>query len=232
MKKQIPNLLTLLNLISGFIAIIMIMKGELRISVWLISASLLFDFGDGLAARLLNAYSEIGLQLDSLADLVSFGVAPGLLMYRMIASAGGAESIAGYLPFISILIPAFGALRLARFNIDKAQSDHFRGLPTPGTAFFIISLVFASEYGESQLIEGLLDSRLVLSFLAALFASLMITGIPMFSFKFRHLRFKGNELRIVFIGSCILLIAGAGFASLPLIIILYIVVSILWAVIS
>jgi len=232
MKKQIPNTLTLLNLISGFIAIIMIMNGNLKLSVWFISASLLFDFGDGLAARLLKAYSEIGLQLDSLADMVSFGVAPGLLMYRLIVSAEGLDQYEGLLGYLPVLIPAFSGLRLAKFNIDKAQSDHFSGLPTPATAFFIISLVFAAEYGQSQLIEGLLDSRLVLSFLTVLFASLMITNIPMFSFKFRHFRFKGNELRIVFIGSSVLLIAGAGFAALPLIIILYIIVSVTWAIIS
>lgn len=232
MKKQIPNTLTLLNLVSGFIAIIMIMNGNLKLSVWFISASLIFDFGDGLAARLLKAYSEIGVQLDSLADMVSFGVAPGLLMYRLIVSAEGLDQYEGFLAYLPVLIPAFSGLRLAKFNIDKAQSDHFMGLPTPATAFFIISLVFAAEYGQSQLIEGLLDSRLVLSFLTVLFASLMITNIPMFSFKFRHFRFKGNELRIVFIGSSVLLIAGAGFAALPLIIILYIIVSLIWAVIS
>ncbi|MBN1387810.1 MAG: CDP-diacylglycerol--serine O-phosphatidyltransferase [Bacteroidales bacterium] len=232
MKKQIPNFLTLLNLVSGFIAIILIMQGNLRLSVWFLTASLIFDFGDGLAARLLDAYSDIGLQLDSLADMVSFGVAPGLIMYQLILSAEGADSIAMYLQYIPVLIPAFSGLRLARFNIDKAQSDHFRGLPTPGNAFFIISLVFAGEYGESQLIDNLVNSRIVLSFLTVLFSTLMITGIPMFSFKFRHLRFKGNELRIVFLGSSVLLIAGAGFASLPLIIIIYIIVSIIWALIS
>ena len=232
MKKQIPNFLTLLNLVSGFIAIILIMRGNLRLSVWFITASLLFDFSDGLAARLLNAYSNIGLQLDSLADMVSFGVAPGLLMYRLILSAEGADTIAGYLQYIPVLIPTFSGLRLARFNIDKAQSEHFRGLPVPGNAFFIISLVFASEYGESPLIESLVNSRIVLCFLTVLFCSLMITRIPMFSFKFRHLRFKGNELRIVFLGSSVLLIAGTGFAALPLIIILYIIVSVIWAIIS
>ena len=232
MKKQIPNLLTLLNLVSGFISIILIMHGNLRLAVWFISVSLLLDFADGLAARLLNAYSDMGLQLDSLADIVSFGVAPGLLMYRLINSAGGADSIAGYLQYVPILIPAYSAIRLARFNIDNARSDQFRGLPAPGNAFFIISLVFASEYGNSPLIKNLLGSRLILCSLTAIFSTLMITTIPMFSFKFRHLRFKGNELRIVFLGSCIILIAGAGFSSLPLIIILYIIVSIIMAIIS
>ncbi|MGM0665678.1 MAG: CDP-diacylglycerol--serine O-phosphatidyltransferase [Bacteroidota bacterium] len=232
MKKHIPNFLTLLNLVSGFIAIIMIMNGNLRLAVWLIAASLLFDFGDGLAARLLKAYSELGVQLDSLADMVSFGVAPGLLMYSLILSAEGLDSIEPYIKYLPVLIPLFSAIRLARFNIDKSGGDHFRGLPTPGNAFFIISLVFASEYGTSQLIEGLISSRIVLCFLTVVFSSLMITGIPMFSFKFRHLRFKGNELRIVFLGSSALLIAGAGMASLPLIIILYIIVSVIWAIIS
>ncbi|MBS0011547.1 MAG: CDP-diacylglycerol--serine O-phosphatidyltransferase [Bacteroidales bacterium] len=232
MKKHVPNVLTLLNLVSGFIAIILIMNGNLRLSVWLISLSLLLDFADGLAARLLDAYSELGLQLDSLADMVSFGVAPGLLMYRLIASAEGADSLAQYLQYVPVLIPAFTGIRLARFNIDKGHSDYFKGLPTPGNAFFIISLVFAWEYGESQLVQGLLNSRIVLCFLTLVFSTLMITNIPMFSFKFRHLRFKGNELRIVFLGSSLLLVAGAGFASLPLIILLYIIVSVIWAIIT
>ncbi|MEA1887767.1 MAG: CDP-diacylglycerol--serine O-phosphatidyltransferase [Bacteroidota bacterium] len=232
MKKQIPNFLTLLNLASGFLAIILIMQGNIILSVWFITASLIFDFADGLLARLLNAYSQIGIQLDSLADIVSFGIAPGLLMYHFILSAEGADSLALCLQYVPVIIPVFSGLRLARFNIDGAHSNHFRGLPTPGNAFFIISLVFASQYGESQLIENLLNSRLILCFLTVLFASLMITKIPMFSFKFKHLRFKGNELRIVFIGASALLIAGAGFSSLPLIIILYVVVSIIWAIIT
>jgi CDP-diacylglycerol--serine O-phosphatidyltransferase len=202
------------------------------VAVWLLVASLIFDFGDGLAARLLNAYSDLGLQLDSLADMVSFGVAPGIIMYQLILSARGAEQVADYLIYVPVIIPLFSGLRLAKFNIDRAQSEQFRGLATPGNAFFIFSLVLANHYSDSIMIENLVQSRISLVALTVVFGSLLITNIPMFSFKFRNLKFKGNELRILFIASCLLLFIGTGFASLPLIIILYIIVSVTWAIIN
>jgi len=226
MKKYIPNFLTLLNLASGFVSIIFILNGDILTAVWVLMVALLFDFLDGMAARLLHAWSELGKQLDSLADVVSFGVAPGLLMYVMIRDASGMEYAASYLPYISILIPVLSGLRLGIFNIDSEQSDTFRGLPTPANAFFIFSLVLAGNYSDSNLIENLITSREILLFFTLCFSLLMVTRIPMISLKVKHIRLKGNELRLLFLGASILLFVLAGMASLPLIIIIYIVVSV------
>lgn len=226
MKKYIPNLITLLNLASGFIAIIFFTRGEIVLSAWLIVLALLFDYLDGLAARLLNARSELGVQLDSLADVVSFGVAPGLLMYYMLQQATGAESVKEYLLYLPVLIPVLSGLRLGIFNIDKSQKESFRGLPTPANAIFIIGLIIAAEYSDSALIKMMYSSRWVLALFTLCFSILMVTRIPMFSFKIKHFRFKGNELRIIFIVLAAVLALGTGAASVPLIIILYIAVAI------
>jgi len=217
---------------AGFIAVIYILNDNLVTAVWFLTAALLFDFLDGLAARLLNAYSDIGAQLDSLADMISFGVAPGLIMYTLMKQANGAEFLDQVPIFLPILIPLLSGIRLAKFNVDKAQSEYFKGLPTPANAFFIFSLVLANEYSDSQLIENFVSTRWILGVFTLIFSYLLITKIPMFSFKFRNLRFKGNELRLVFLASCLLLVIGTGFASLPLIIILYITVSVTWAIIN
>lgn len=225
MKKHIPNLLSLLNLASGFLSVIFIMNGEILVAVWILMAALLFDFLDGLAARILHSWSELGKQLDSLADVVSFGVAPGLLMYILIRDGSGMEYASRYLPYISLIIPVLSGLRLGIFNIDKEQTESFRGLPTPANAFFIFSLVLAANYSDSKLIENFISSREILLFFTLCFSILMVTRIPMISLKVKHFRLKGNELRLLFLGSSILLFVLAGMPSLPLIIIIYIVVS-------
>lgn len=226
MKRYIPNILTLINLAAGFIAILLIFNGDKRSAVWLLCAAMVLDFADGLAARLLGAYSELGKQLDSLADVVSFGVAPGILMYLMIRDASGLEFMGEHAAWISIIIPVLSGLRLAIFNIDTEQSDSFRGLPTPANAFFTFSLVLASLYSDSGLIESVTSSREILTALTIILSVLMVTRIPMISLKIKSVRFKGNELRLIFIGLSLLLFILAGVASLPLIIIIYIVVSI------
>lgn len=226
MRRHIPNILTLINLAAGFIAVIFIMNGESRTAVWLLCAALLFDFADGMAARLLGAYSELGKQLDSLADVVSFGVAPGILMYIMIRDASGMNFIGEASAWVAVMIPVLSGLRLAIFNLDTEQSESFRGLPTPANAFFVFSLVLASLYSDSKLIESVTSSRELLTILTVILSVLMITRIPMISLKVKTIRLKGNELRIIFIGLSILLFILAGVASLPLIIIIYIVVSI------
>jgi CDP-diacylglycerol--serine O-phosphatidyltransferase len=226
MRRHIPNILTLINLAAGFVAILFIMNGESLTAVWLLCAALLFDFADGMAARLLGAYSELGKQLDSLADVISFGVAPGILMYIMIRDASGMNFIGEASAWIAVIIPVLSGLRLAVFNLDSEQSDSFRGLPTPANAFFVFSLVLASLYSDSKLIESVTSSRELLIILTVILSLLMITRIPMISLKVKTIRLKGNELRIIFLGLSILLFILAGVASLPLIIIIYIVVSI------
>ena len=230
MKRHIPNLLTLLNLASGFISIIFILNDEIVIAVWVLLIALLFDFSDGMAARILKAYSDLGRELDSLADMVSFSVAPGLLMFVMIRDAVGMEYLGTNLAYVAVLIPVFSGLRLAVFNLDTEQTDSFRGLPTPASAFFVFSLVLASHYSDSKLIESLVTSRGMLLFFTLCFSVLMVTRIPMISLKVKHLRLKGNELRLLFLLSSALLFALAGVAALPLIIIIYIVVSLAYSI--
>ncbi|HUS87574.1 MAG TPA: CDP-diacylglycerol--serine O-phosphatidyltransferase [Bacteroidales bacterium] len=232
MKKHIPNLFTLLNLASGFLAVIFILNDQLITGVWILIAALVFDFLDGLFARLLNAYSDLGKQLDSLADMVSFGVAPGIIIYYLIRFASGSEFLGDNVAFVAVLVPLLAGVRLARFNLDKGQTDHFEGLPTPANAFFIFSLVLAIEYSESAIIINFTTNRWLLLLFTVGFSILMVTRLPMLSLKFRNFRFKGNELRYLFLVSCILLFAGAGFASLPLIIFIYITVSVIYAIIS
>jgi len=195
------------------------------IAAWVLVAALIFDFLDGTLARLLKASSPLGIQLDSLADLVSFGVVPGLMMHHLIINASGAELFKDYLIWLPLIIPVLAALRLAIFNLDESQSDSFKGLPTPANAIFIMGLIITSEMSESQIIESLYSSRWVLTFFTICFSGLMITRVPMFSLKVKHFRFKGNELRFIFILLTILLAAGTGVDSIPLIIILYITVS-------
>jgi CDP-diacylglycerol--serine O-phosphatidyltransferase len=232
MKKYIPNLLTLLNLASGFLAIIFILNQEVLIAVWILLAALILDFLDGMAARLFNAYSDLGKQLDSLADMVSFGVAPGILMYNLLLDATGMEYLGDYIAYAAVIIPVLSGLRLGIFNLDSEQTDSFRGLPTPANAFFIFSLILAGHYSDSNLIVSLISSKEILLFFTLCFSVLMITRIPMISLKVKHFRLKGNELRLLFIASSVLLFVLAGVASLPLIIIIYIVVSVTNALIS
>lgn len=226
MKKHIPNLLTLLNLGAGFLSILFILNGEMLTAVWILLAALVFDFSDGMAARLLNEYSDLGKQLDSLADMVSFGVAPGLLMYNLIRDGSGFEFLGEYSAYVAVIIPLLSGLRLGIFNIDTEQAESFRGLPTPANAFFVFSLILASHYSDSKLIESMVTSRSVLLFFTVCFSILMVTRIPMISLKIKHIRLKGNELRLLFVSLSVLLFLLTGVASLPLIIIIYIVVSI------
>lgn len=226
MKKHIPNFITLLNLASGFIAILFFVNDEVVLSAWTLVLALLFDYLDGMLARILNARSELGLQLDSLADVVSFGVVPGLLMYHLMLNAEGAGQFHRYIIYLPVIIPVLSGLRLGIFNLDKSQSESFKGLPTPANALFIIGLIIAREYSDSILIESLYSSVWSLAFFTIVFSGLMVSRVPMFSFKMKHLRFKGNELRIIFVILAAILAAGTGSASVPLILILYVVVSV------
>lgn len=231
MKKHIPNFITLLNLAAGFTAIILFTRGEIMSAVWLLVAALVLDFADGMAARILNARSELGIQLDSLADVVSFGVAPGLLMYHLLLTGRGAEEYANWLIYVPVIIPVLSGLRLGIFNIDKEQTESFRGLPTPANAIFIIGLVLTREFSDSSLMESMHSSRWVLVFFTLLMSGLMVTRIPMFSLKIKQFRFKGNELRFIFIILAAFLAAGTGVDSIPLIIIIYITVSTAWSIV-
>jgi CDP-diacylglycerol--serine O-phosphatidyltransferase len=232
--KHIPNFITSLNLASGFIAIIYALNGDLSTSSWLILAAMIFDFLDGFSARLLKAYSPVGKELDSLADIVSFGVAPAIIIYQLLGNSLSlsAPMISDSGNFLSVLIllspvimPVCAGLRLAIFNTDETQATSFKGLPTPANALAVISIVIALNYSDSRLISGFAGSAVALLIYTFLISILMVTRIPMLSLKFKHLKLKGNEERYVLGLLVISALAIFGLSGAPLIIPLYIVVS-------
>lgn len=225
MIRNIPNSLTLLNLVSGFIAILLASKGHLEQSCIFIMAGMILDFSDGFAARLLKAYSDIGRDLDSLADVVTFGVAPGTIVWFLLTGNGLAE-----MPAIAIssLLPAASALRLAKFNNDTEQSTYFKGMATPASAFTLVAFVIASRYTDSQIYDVLLGSAWFVGGLSLFLAMMMLVNARMFSLKFSHIRYKGNEERYIFAGVTLLLVLLLGLAALPLIMLSYILISLLF----
>src|SRR5512133_1143243 len=227
MKKHIPNSLTLLNLVSGFIATMYASNGYIEQACFFIMAGMIFDFSDGFAARLLKAYSDIGKDLDSLADVVTFGVAPGAIVYFLLTGSGLSD-----LPAIvlSSLLPAASALRLAKFNNDTEQSTSFKGMATPASAFTVVAIVIASRYTDSQIFDTLAASAWFVGGLSVFLAVMMLLNNRMFSLKFSHLKFRGNEERYIFAGVAVLLLIILGLASLPLIMLSYILISMFFAV--
>lgn len=191
--KHIPNTITSMNLLCGALGVIFTFQGALDIAFYLMLAAAICDFFDGFAARMLNAYSEIGKELDSLADLVSFGLLPSLMLHRRLIEGGMADFWA-YLPLIIVV---FSALRLAKYNVDERQSENFLGLPTPACAMWCGSLIYAADHGVMSM-AGLLHDRYIILISSVVLALLLVSEIPMFSFKFK----KGsayNRIRISFI---------------------------------
>lgn len=228
MKKHVPNFLTSLNLFSGCIASVMAFQGEyLWVVVWVVIAAL-FDFSDGFAARLLKAYSPMGKELDSLADMVSFGFAPSAAVFTFLRSniyiITDNPVITEYLPYMAFLLAVFSALRLAKFNIDERQSESFIGLNTPANALFWISF----SYGLVNTVPVITPTLMYLVLVAILvFSSLMVSEIPMFSLKIKSLKLKGNEYRYFLAVFIIGLIAYIGILGIAGGILLYIALSII-----
>ena len=233
MKKHIPNILTSMNVLSGCIACVMAFNGNyLWVVIWVIIAAI-FDFFDGFSARMLKAYSPIGKDLDSLADMVSFGLAPALVVFRLLSdnnvlgspiyvSASSSYYIKELIPYVSFLLVIFSALRLAKFNIDERQTTSFIGLPTPANALFWISLC----YGISTRDEFTqLFSFYPIIALVIIFSLLLTAEIPMFSLKIKSLKFKGNELRYLLILFMIIAIFYWGILGISAGIIFYIILS-------
>jgi CDP-diacylglycerol---serine O-phosphatidyltransferase len=236
MMKHIPNLITSLNLASGFFAIIFALNGELVTASWLILAAMLFDFMDGFSARLLKAYSAIGKELDSLADVVSFGVAPGLIIYSMMSNALTSEAVfSSGSPFSStrlllltpVIMPVCAALRLAIFNIDTTQATTFKGLPTPANALAVISIVIANNYSDSPQFITVTTSTVFLVILTLVLSLLMVSRIPLLSLKVSNLKPKGNEGRFILAGLIVIAFSVFGIQAAPLIIPLYLIASLL-----
>ena len=217
-KRHIPNFITLLNLLSGCIGIAMIMEDRLLAAVAFIWIAAAFDFLDGFAARLLKAGSAIGKDLDSLSDVVSF-VLPALILFVMI----GQHSPHPALPYAGFSVALFSALRLAKFNNDDRQSEAFIGLPTPANAILISSFPFiASRY---QLV--FFENPFFLAALAFLLSALLVSGIRLFSFKFKGFGFAQNWEKYCFLGLCVVLLPILHVAAIPLLVFLYIIFSVI-----
>jgi CDP-diacylglycerol--serine O-phosphatidyltransferase len=232
--RHIPNFITSLNLASGFISIIFIIKGEINTASWLILAAMIFDFMDGFAARALRAYSDIGKELDSLADVVSFGVAPGLIIYHLLNASLSTDNqfFPGATWFTSLIIwtipaimPVCAALRLAKFNIDSTQTASFKGLPTPANALAVISVVLGGYYSGAASIASFMANPISMILLSLSLSLLMVSRIPLLSLKFSSLKIKGNEGRYILIAGCMVMVSIFGIGSIPWIIPLYITVS-------
>jgi CDP-diacylglycerol--serine O-phosphatidyltransferase len=230
-KKHIPNLLTCCNLLCGCFAIVSAFKSELSYSAFYIGAALVFDFLDGFAARMLKVQSDIGKQLDSLADMVTFGLAPGMIMYHLLNKAlifnYGAWNIpvaAANLVYIAFLIPVFSALRLAKFNIDTRQTNSFIGVPTPANAIVIASFPLIMATGPKEVIYLLVSPAFLIS-VTVVMCFLMLAELPLFALKFKNFTWRDNKIQFIFIACCILLLTLFKFVALPLAIMLYVIFS-------
>jgi len=228
MKKIIPNALTLSNLFFGFAACILASQDNIEAAAMLILCSMVFDFLDGFAARLLKAYSDLGKELDSLSDLVSFGVAPAMILFSLLSRNSLALSV---MIIISALIPLASALRLARFNNDEEQKYYFKGMPTPASALVVVAIVISSVYGNSKFVSGLASNITFLTALSIFLSVMMLVNVRMLSLKFTSMKFKGNEDRFILIGLSLLSLAIFRLNALLVIITVYIILSLVMAVI-
>lgn len=210
----------------GLMAIYAIFTNDFKMVAWLVGFALIFDFLDGFVARLLKVHSEMGKQLDSLADMVTFGVVPGFMVFKLFKlSMQAGEPIPEFLPFIAFLIPLFSALRLAKFNIDTRQSDHFIGLPTPANTILIISLAMWAIYGEAENTTGLLLHPFFLGSLTVVTSLLLVAEIPLLSLKFKNLNVKENKGRFTLLLMIIVLLVIFRIRALVFIIPLYLILS-------
>lgn len=214
MKKQIPNAITCANLFSGCIGIVYAFNGDLKAVAFFVILSGIFDFFDGFAARLLKVKSEMGKELDSLADVISFGFLPGVIIFQLLKIENS-----DYLPYLAFLIPVFSAYRLAKFNLDTRQTEEFIGLNTPMNTFFIISLPYlADEFGFITNTWFLIATTLVLCWL-------LVSEIRLFSMKISNFSWKDNKYKFIFLILSIVCIATIKFAAIPIVLVLYIILS-------
>jgi len=233
-KSFIPNAISFLNLNAGVVAVIAAIEGQLELSVVMIFLGIFFDFFDGMAARLLKVTSPLGVQLDSFADLITSGLAPGLLLMQLIAHAHFGighqlsliQALMAYPPvLIGLFVPMGSAYRLGVFNLDDTQSDSFVGLPTPANALLIASLVLIESYEASSIIAPIFQNQYVLIALAVVSAFILNAPVRLFSFKFKNLTFSANKKRYFFILLTIVLLIVLKWTALPLLIISYILLG-------
>lgn len=227
-KKHIPNLITLLNLFSGCIALVFAFNQDFEMAFYFVSLGIFLDFFDGFFARLFHVSSPLGLQLDSLADMVTSGVVPGLVMFQMMIShaSTAVEGHLQFFPYLGFIITLGSCYRLANFNIDTRQTDSFIGLPTPANALFILSLPLVLQSTNSLFMIELLSNQWFLLVITLLSAYMLNAEIPLFSLKIKKFSLKENALQIVFLASSFLLLVFLQYLGIPLLILLYVLLSI------
>jgi CDP-diacylglycerol--serine O-phosphatidyltransferase len=223
-KKHIPNIITLLNLFCGCVALVFAKDSNFEMAFYFVSLGIFLDFFDGFFARMFKVSSPLGLQLDSLADMVTSGVVPGFVMFSMMSNN---NDVGSWFPYLGFLITLGSCYRLANFNIDTRQTDSFIGLPTPANALFILSLPLVLKYTGSLFVLEILVNPWVLLGITLFSAFILNAEIPLFSLKVKKLSLKGNALQIFFLAICLLLLIFLQFAGIPLIILTYILLSVI-----
>lgn len=238
MTRYIPNALTLLNLFCGSIAVIFVVNNNFVAASLFVFLGIFFDFFDGFAARKFNVQSELGVQLDSLADMVTSGLVPGIFMYKLLVMTIDAPEIVtnwgstisfdiSLLPLLGLSITLASAYRLAKFNIDTEQQSYFKGLPTPANTLLIVSLPLIMEYQNSDLINSIIINKWFLLGLTAFSCWILTSNIKLFALKFKDWNFRNNATRYIFMILCVVLLIVLQFAAIPVIILLYIIMSVL-----
>ncbi|MFN3316932.1 MAG: CDP-diacylglycerol--serine O-phosphatidyltransferase [Raineya sp.] len=222
-KKHIPNMLTLCNALCGCVGISLIAEEQVVMACWLVFVALFFDYFDGFVARLLNVKSEIGKQLDSLADAITFGVLPAFIAQSLWNKNNSSDFFA-YFPF---LLALFSILRLAKFNIDTRQTDSFVGVPTPANAMLWASFPLILRYQNSPFAENFLTNSHFLMPLIALMSFLLVAELPLFALKFKDFSWKNNQMKFIFLILSVLAILLLQFWAVPAIILLYVLFSVL-----
>jgi CDP-diacylglycerol--serine O-phosphatidyltransferase len=236
MKKHIPNIITLLNLFCGCIAVIFAVENNLFLAAVFVVLGIVFDFFDGFAARLLNVKSELGLQLDSLADMITSGLVPGIVMFKMLEKTSAEfptnvellteEAGYSFLPLIGLFVTLASCYRLAKFNIDTRQTDSFIGLPTPANTLLILSLPLILMTNDVVWVNDLILNEWFLIAVTLVSCYLLNAELPLFSLKMKSYGFKENATTYLFLIACIVLISLLHYIAFPLIILLYILLSV------
>jgi len=238
LKKHIPNFVTLLNVLCGSIAVLFAVNGHMTATAFFVFLGIFFDFFDGLLARKLKVQSELGLQLDSLADMITSGLVPGIVMFHLLSLTVDDFSLVEHtdysteffsdiqwLPFFGLLITLASAYRLATFNISTNQSDSFIGLPTPANTLLIISFPLIMEYQNNDTMNTIILNPWFLIGVTLLSSFLLNSKIKLIALKFKNWSFKDNAARYLLIILAIILLIIFKFAGIPLIIILYVLMS-------
>lgn len=234
LKKYIPNALTMGNLLSGCIAVLFAVQDQMEYVAFFVALGIFFDFFDGFFARLLDVQSEVGLQLDSLADMVTSGVVPGIVMYQLLLDAtdipwgASMDSYHFNIAYIGFMVTLASAYRLAKFNVDDRQTNSFIGLPTPANTLFIISIPLILIYGEYAFEKAVFTNPYVLIGITIASSYMLNAEIHLFALKFKTWDFEKNKVRYLFLVASVLLLVFLHYAAIPVLIVLYVLLSVLF----